>query len=106
MSGMGQRPIKSNGSKPIPYRAHGPIRTEKRFLGKRPGELLQFNISQPVASVIIGCEQMAPLEQNVQAALNFTPISESGKQKLQEKVAPSRSAWENFLRSHDDTLTV
>src|SRR5262245_11172658 len=67
-------------------------------------ELLQFNLSQPVASVIIGCEQMAPLEQNVQAALNFTPISESGKQKLQEKVAPSRSAWEHFLRSHQDSM--
>ena len=71
-----------------------------------PAELLQFNLSQPVASVIIGCEQMAPLEQNVQAALNFTPISESGKQKLQEKVAPSRSAWQRFLDSHDDSLAV
>jgi len=71
-----------------------------------PAELLQFNLSQPVASVVIGCEQLAPLEQNVQAALNFTPISESGKQKLQEKVAPSRSAWENFLRTHEDTVTV
>jgi hypothetical protein len=71
-----------------------------------PAELLQFNLSQPVASVIIGCEQTAPLDQNVQAALNFTPISESGKQKLQEKVAPSRSAWENFLRTHEDSVTV
>jgi aryl-alcohol dehydrogenase-like predicted oxidoreductase len=69
-------------------------------------ELLQFNLSQPVASVIIGCELMAPLEQNVQAALNFTPISESGKQKLQEKLAPSRSAWEDFLRDHEDTIAV
>jgi hypothetical protein len=56
--------------------------------------------------VIIGCEQMAPLEQNIQAALNFTPISESGRQKLQEKIAPSRSAWENFLRIHEDSVTV
>jgi aryl-alcohol dehydrogenase-like predicted oxidoreductase len=71
-----------------------------------PAELLQFNLSQPVASVIIGCEQMAPLEQNVQAALNFTPISESGKQKLQEKVAPSRSAWRRFLEANDDTAAV
>jgi len=71
-----------------------------------PAELLQFNLSQPVASVIIGCEQLAPLEQNVQAALNFTPMSEGGKQKLQEKVAPSRSAWENFLRSHEDSVIV
>jgi aryl-alcohol dehydrogenase-like predicted oxidoreductase len=71
-----------------------------------PDELLQFNLSQPVASVVIGCEQMAPLEQNVQAAVNFTPINESGKQKLQEKVAPSRSAWQDFLRSHEDSVTV
>jgi aryl-alcohol dehydrogenase-like predicted oxidoreductase len=71
-----------------------------------PAELLQFNLSQPVASVIIGCEQIAPLEQNVQAALNFTPISDSSKQKLQEKVAPSRSAWENFLRTHEDSVAV
>jgi aryl-alcohol dehydrogenase-like predicted oxidoreductase len=71
-----------------------------------PGELLQFNLSQPVASVVIGCEQIARLEENVQAAMHFTPMSESGKQKLQERVAPSRSAWENFLRSHVDSLTV
>ncbi len=69
-------------------------------------ELLQFNLSQPVASVVIGCEQLAPLEQNVQAAMNFTPITESAKQRLQEKVAPSRSAWENFLRSHEDAVIV
>ncbi|MGZ8483788.1 MAG: aldo/keto reductase [Candidatus Binatia bacterium] len=71
-----------------------------------PAELLQFNLSQPVASVIIGCEQLAPLEQNIQAAMNFTPMGESSKQKLQEKVAPSRSAWENFLRTHEDTIPV
>jgi uncharacterized protein len=71
-----------------------------------PSELLQFNLSQPVACVVIGCEQMARLEENVQAALDFTPISESGKQRLQEKVAPSRSAWENFLRTHEDSVAV
>jgi uncharacterized protein len=71
-----------------------------------PSELLQFNLSQPVACVVIGCEQMATLEQNVQAALNFTPMTESGKQKLQEKVAPSRSAWQNFLRTHEDSVAV
>jgi aryl-alcohol dehydrogenase-like predicted oxidoreductase len=71
-----------------------------------PAELLQFNLSQPVASVVIGCEQMARLEENVQAALNFTPISESGRKKLQERVAPSRSAWQNFLRTHEDSVAV
>jgi len=71
-----------------------------------PAELLQFNLSQPVASVVIGCEHLAPLEQNVHAALNFTPISESAKQRLQEKVAPSRAAWERFLHSHEDAMPV
>jgi aryl-alcohol dehydrogenase-like predicted oxidoreductase len=69
-------------------------------------ELLQFNLSQPVACVVIGVEHMAPLEENVRAALNFTPISDSGKQKLQEKVNPSRSAWQKFLQSHDDSVPV
>ena len=71
-----------------------------------PAELLQFNLSQPVASVVIGCEQAALLEQNVEAALRFTPISDGGKQKLQERVAPSRSAWRGFLQSHDDSAAV
>jgi aryl-alcohol dehydrogenase-like predicted oxidoreductase len=74
--------------------------------GASPAELLQFNLSQPVACVVIGCEQMAPLEQNVQAALAFTPMSQSERQRLQEKVSPSRSAWEQFLRSHEDGAPV
>jgi len=49
---------------------------------------------------------MAPLEQNVHAVLNFTPISEHGKQTLQEKVAPSQSAWDNFLGIHADSVMV
>ncbi|HET9916605.1 MAG TPA: hypothetical protein VFQ89_05810, partial [Candidatus Binatia bacterium] len=69
-------------------------------------ELLQFNLSQPVASVIIGCEQLSLLEENIQAAVNFTSISDDAKQRLQEKVAPSRSAWENFLREHEDSAMV
>ncbi len=69
-----------------------------------PSELLQFNLSQPVASVIIGCERMAPLEQNVQTAINFSPMNESRKKRLKEKVAPSRSAWENFLHNHEDSV--
>jgi aryl-alcohol dehydrogenase-like predicted oxidoreductase len=69
-------------------------------------ELLQYNLSQPVACVVIGCEQVARLEENAQAARNFTPMGESAKQKLHEKVAPLRSAWQNFLQSHDDAVPV
>ena len=74
--------------------------------GRAAAELLRFNLSQPVASVIISCEQMALLEQNIQAALSFTPASESDKQRLRKKIAPSRSAWENFLRTHRNGTVV
>jgi aryl-alcohol dehydrogenase-like predicted oxidoreductase len=67
-------------------------------------ELLQFNLSQPVASVIIGCEQLEPLEQDIQAALAFAPMADADREKLKQKVAPSRSAWENFLRTHQDSV--
>lgn len=46
----------------------------------------------------------ARLEQNVQAALNFTPGSEGGQQKIQEKVTPSRAVRHNSLRTRQDTV--
>jgi hypothetical protein len=67
-------------------------------------DLLQFNLSQPVACVVIGCEQVTPLEQNVRAALNFTPMTERSRERLQEQVAPGRSAWQEYLRNHDDSF--
>ena len=67
-------------------------------------ELLRFNLSEPVASVVIGIEQMELLEENVRIARAFAPMGEREKQKLREKVAPSRSAWQRYLESHDDSL--
>lgn len=75
--------------------------------GRAPAaELLRFNLSQPVACVVIGVEQMARLEENVEAARAFTPMSDGDKQKLEKKVTPSRAAWHRFLHSHDDSLPV
>jgi len=71
-----------------------------------PSELLRFNLSQPVACVVIGVEDMTRLEENIQAARAVVPMSENEKQKLRERVAPSRSAWHRFLQSHDDSLPV
>ena len=53
-----------------------------------PAELLQFNLSQPVASVIIGCEQLAPLEQNIQAAHEFHA---DGRKRQAEAARKSRA---------------
>jgi aryl-alcohol dehydrogenase-like predicted oxidoreductase len=71
-----------------------------------PSELLRFNLSQPVACVVIGVEQMARLEQNIQAARSFVAMSDGEKQKLRDAVAPSRSAWNRYLESHDDSVPV
>lgn len=69
-------------------------------------ELVRFNLSLPVACVVIGIEDKARLEENVQVARTFASMSESEKQKLREKVTPSRNAWYRFLQSHDDSLPV
>jgi uncharacterized protein len=71
-----------------------------------PSDLLRFNLSQPVASVVIGVEQVSRLEENIQSARSFVAMSESEKQKLRDAVAPSRSAWQRFLDAHDDSLPV
>lgn len=72
----------------------------------RAPELLRFNLSLPVACVVVGVEDRARLEENVQAARTFVSMSESEKQKLRGKVIPSRRAWRRFLQSHDDSLPV
>ena len=67
-------------------------------------DLMRFNLSQPVACVVVGVEQVGRLEENIQTARAFVAMSESEKQRLRDAVAPSRSAWNRFLGSHDDSL--
>ena len=60
------------------------------IVGSGPGrashaELLQFNLSQPVASVVIGCEQMARLEENVQAALTSRRSAKAASKSCKKK---------------------
>jgi aryl-alcohol dehydrogenase-like predicted oxidoreductase len=71
-----------------------------------PSELLRFNLSQPVACVVVGVEQIARLEENIQTARSFVAMDESEKQKLRDAVGPSRSAWNRFMEFHDDSLPV
>jgi predicted aldo/keto reductase-like oxidoreductase len=49
---------------------------------------LRFSLSQPISTTVIGCDDLAQLEENVGFASNFTPMSESEKQELVDKVAP------------------
>jgi len=59
----------------------------------RPGvlsmrEAMRFTLSHPVSTVIIGCDNIAQLEENVQIARDFTPLSQSQMAALDNLAAP------------------
>jgi hypothetical protein len=59
----------------------------------RPGaltmrEALYYTLSFPVSTVIIGCDTVAQLEENVALARAFTPLSGAQLAALTEKTAP------------------
>jgi hypothetical protein len=51
-------------------------------------EALYYTLSRPVSTVIIGCDSIAQLEENVQLARAFTPLSEKQMAALQDKAEP------------------
>ena len=60
---------------------------------KTPGtlqmrEAMYYTLSLPVSTVIIGCDSVAQLEENVQLARAFTPLSESQMAAIVQKTEP------------------
>lgn len=51
-------------------------------------QAMYFTLSHPVSTVIIGCDNLAQLEENVQLAREFTPLSQSQMASLNELAAP------------------
>ena len=51
-------------------------------------EALYFTLSLPVSTVIIGCDSIAQLEENVQLARDFTPLSEAQMAGLTQRTEP------------------
>ena len=51
-------------------------------------EAMYYVLSQPVSTVIIGCDTIGQLEENVQFARDFTPLSERQLAALSEKAQP------------------
>jgi hypothetical protein len=51
-------------------------------------EAMYYVLSQPVSTVIIGCDTIAQLEENVQLARDFTPLSEKQMVALNQKAEP------------------
>lgn len=62
-------------------------------VAKSPGtlamkEAMYYVLSLPVSTVIIGCDTIAQLEENVQLARDFTPLSERQLATLSQKAEP------------------
>ena len=66
---------------------------EGSAIATRPGvmnmrEAMRFTLSHPVSTVIVGCDNIAQLEENVQIAREFTPLSSSQMAALNELAVP------------------
>jgi aryl-alcohol dehydrogenase-like predicted oxidoreductase len=66
---------------------------EGSAIATRPGvmnmrEAMNFTLSHPVSTVIIGCDNIAQLEENAQIARDFTPLSQSQMVALNTLAAP------------------
>jgi len=56
------------------------------FTGMEP--FLRFALSQPITNIVIGCDDIAQLEENVRFAEAFKPMTEEEQQKLIRNVEP------------------
>lgn len=51
-------------------------------------EAMRYVLSLPVSTVIVGCDSIAQLEENIQIASSFTPLSEPQLAQLEERAEP------------------
>src|SRR5579864_2195006 len=63
-------------------------------------EAMYYSLSLPVSTVIIGCDSIAQLEENVQLARDFTPLSQQQMAELTAKAEPV-SKQSLFFRFYD-----
>ncbi len=66
---------------------------EGMVLAPTPGtlqmrEAMYYTLSHPVSTVIVGCDTIAQLEENVQLAREFTPLSDKQLAELAERAGP------------------
>ena len=51
-------------------------------------EAMRYVLSLPVSTVIVGCDSIAQLEENIEIARSFTPLSEPQLAQLEERAEP------------------
>jgi hypothetical protein len=63
-------------------------------------EAIGYTLSRPVSTVIVGCDTIAQLEENVQIARDFTPFNDTQMTALAAKAEPVSKA-SLFFRFYD-----
>jgi len=70
-------------------------------LGK-PADLINYNLSLPVSTAIIGTDTLEILDENVALAKNFAKLGEAEMQRLRLQMNPSVAMLEKFFAGHVD----
>jgi aryl-alcohol dehydrogenase-like predicted oxidoreductase len=65
-------------------------------------EAMYYSLSLPVSTVIIGCDSIAQLEQNVQLASDFTPFNEQQMAAISDRAEPvsKQALFFRFFETH------
>jgi predicted aldo/keto reductase-like oxidoreductase len=58
-------------------------------------EAMRYALSFPLSTIVVGCDDIRQLEENVQIAKNFVPLSEAQLAEIEKKVEPvaEQSQW-------------
>jgi len=62
-------------------------------------EAMRYVLSLPVSTVIVGCDSIAQLEENVRLASEFTPLSPAQMADLEERARPVHAQALFFRRN-------
>jgi predicted aldo/keto reductase-like oxidoreductase len=85
--------------------------TGQEFLvGDGPGKadmnsLLRYSMSLPVTTAVVGMPRPEMLAHNVEAARNYSALSDSEKERLRQQLNPAREGLEKRLVGHLDGPT-
>ena len=79
---------------PPPEQQRGAIKATRAGTLSMP-EAMRYVLSLPVSTVIVGCDSVAQLEENVAIARSFTPLSREQMASLEKKAEPvaKQSLW-------------
>jgi len=76
---------------------------QERLNGKAPVEkLISYALSLPVAAAVIGMPQVAHIEQNIQVAKAFKPLSRAEMDNMNREMLPLKASIDHFFAHHID----